>query len=604
MKTFDQTRIRNFSIIAHIDHGKSTLADRILELTGAVSLREMRDQMLDSLDLERERGITIKLTSVTLPYHAEDGHDYVFNLIDTPGHVDFTYEVSRSLAACEGALLVVDASQGVEAQTLANVYLAIDNDLEIVPVINKIDLPVANVEHTKIEIRDRIGLPVEHALAISAKTGLNVKAVLEAIVKYIPAPKGSVDAPLQALIFDSFYDSYRGVIILIRVKQGSVRVGDTIMLMAVGKKYLVTEVGIRTPKEEKKDVLSSGEVGYLAAQIKDIKDVHSGETVTLANRPAAVALPGYRHINPMVYCGLYPVDSKKYADLKDALEKLTLNDAALKFEAENSQALGFGFRCGFLGLLHMNVIQERLEREYGLNLILTAPSVIYKVHLTNGDILELDNPSRLPNPVLIKEIQEPYVLASIMTPKDYVGPVMELCQARRGFHVDLEFFDETRMIVKYELPLSEIIYNFFDRLKSTTKGYASLDYALSEYKTSNLTRMDILLNGEPIDALSTIVYKGNAYDRGSLMVRRLKEIIPRQQFEIPIQAAISGKVIARSNIKAVRKDVLAKCYGGDISRKRKLLEKQKEGKKRMKAIGSVEVPQEAFMTVLSLDDED
>jgi len=603
MDTFKQDRIRNFSIIAHIDHGKSTLADRILELTGAVSAREMRSQLLDSLDLERERGITIKLTAVTLTYKADDGHDYTFNLIDTPGHVDFTYEVSRSLAACEGALLVVDASQGVEAQTLANVYLAIDNDLEIIPVINKIDLPFANVEKAKEEVRDRIGLPVEHAIAISAKTGLNVKAVLEAIVKYVPAPQGSVDAPLKALIFDSFYDSYRGVVILIRVKQGMVKVGDTILLMAVNKRYLVTEVGIQTPKEEKRDALYSGEVGYLAAQIRDIKDVHSGETVTLATNPSPEALPGYRHVNPMVFCGLYPVDSKKYGDLKDALEKLSLNDASLKFEPENSQALGFGFRAGFLGLLHMNVVQERLEREYDLNLILTAPSVIYKIHLNSGEIIDLDNPSKLPNPTLIKEIQEPYVLASIMTPKEYVGAVMELCQARRGIHIDLEFFDDTRMIVKYEVPLSEIIYNFFDRLKSVTKGYASLDYAFAQYRASNLTRMDILLNGEPIDALSTIVHKSNAYDRGSLIVRRLKDIIPRQQFEIPVQAALYGKVIARSNIKAVRKDVLAKCYGGDISRKKKLLEKQKEGKKRMKAIGSVEVPQEAFMTVLSLDDE-
>ena len=603
MKRFEQTRIRNFSIIAHIDHGKSTLADRILELTGTVASRDMREQMLDSLDLERERGITIKLTSVTLKYQAEDGLEYVFNLIDTPGHVDFTYEVSRSLAACEGALLVVDASQGVEAQTLANVYLAIDNDLEIIPVINKIDLPSANVEHAKAEIRDRIGLPVDYAIPISAKTGINIKAVLEAVVKHVPAPKGDVEAPLKALIFDSYYDSYRGVVALVRIKQGYVKVGDMILLMAVNKRYLVTEVGIRTPKEEKRDALYSGEVGYIAAQIKDIKDVHSGETVTLANRPADKPLPGYRHINPMVYCGLYPVDSKKYGDLKDALEKLSLNDGALKYEPENSQALGFGFRCGFLGLLHMNVIQERLEREYDLNLILTAPSVIYKVHMFSGETLNLDNPSQLPNQTLIKEIQEPYVLASIMTPKEYVGAVMELCQARRGIYVDLEFFDETRMIIKYELPLSEIIYNFFDRLKSTTKGYASLDYALSEYRSSNLTKMDILLNGEPIDALSMIVFKGSAYDRGSIIVRKLKDIIPRQQFEIPVQAAIGGKVIARSNIKAVRKDVLAKCYGGDISRKRKLLDKQKEGKKRMKAIGSVEVPQEAFMTVLSLDDE-
>ena len=600
----EQKYIRNFSIIAHIDHGKSTLADRILELTETVSKREMKDQILDSMDLERERGITIKLNAVSLKYHAKDGHDYLFNLIDTPGHVDFSYEVSRSLAACEGCLLVVDATQGVEAQTLANVYLAIDNDLAIVPVINKIDLPSASVENTIDEIERRIGIPCDDACKVSAKTGLGVDQVLEMIVKDIPAPTGDVNAPLQALIFDSFYDSYRGVVINICIKNGSVKVGDTIRLMQTGKEYLVTEVGIRTPKEVKTDILEAGEVGYLAAQIKDIKDVFPGETVTLANNQAANPLPGYRKINPMVFCGLYPVDSKKYLDLKEALEKLSLNDASLVFEAETSQALGFGFRCGFLGLLHMDVVQERLEREYNLDLILTAPSVIYHVYLNKGEMLELDNPSKLPDVTTIKEIQEPYVKAQIMTPKEYVGPVMDLCQKRRGIYVDLEYFDDTRMIIKYELPLSEIVYNFFDKLKSYSKGYASFDYEYSDYRAGNLVKMDILLNGECIDALSIIVNKQDAYQRGSIVTRKLKDIIPRQQFEVPVQAAINGKVIARTDIKAVRKDVLAKCYGGDISRKKKLLEKQKEGKKRMKAVGSVEVPQEAFMSVLSIDDDE
>ncbi len=599
----DQKYIRNFSIIAHIDHGKSTLADRILELTDTISKREMKDQILDSMDLERERGITIKLNAVTIKYHAKDGHDYLFNLIDTPGHVDFSYEVSRSLAACEGCLLVVDATQGVEAQTLANVYLAVDNDLEILPVINKVDLPSAMPDVVMNEIENRIGISCENANLVSAKTGEGVDEVLENIVKYIPAPSGDINAPLQALIFDSFYDSYRGVIVLVRIKNGRVKVGDTIRLMAVNKDYLVTEVGIRTPKELKKNELTSGEVGYIAAQIKDIHDVFPGETITLATNPAKEALPGYQHMNPMVFCGLYPVDSKKFLDLKDALEKLSLNDASLTYEAETSQALGFGFRCGFLGLLHMDVIQERLEREYDLDLILTAPSVIYHVYTTKGEKLILDNPSKLPDLTLIKEIQEPYVKAKIMTPKDYIGPVMELCQDRRGIYVDLEYFDETRTIITYELPLAEIVYNFFDKLKSYTKGYASFDYEYSSYKAGNLAKMDIMLNGEVIDALSTIVYRGSAYERGSVVVRKLKEIIPRQQFEVPVQAAINGKVIARADIKAVRKDVLAKCYGGDISRKRKLLEKQKEGKKRMKAIGSVEVPQEAFMSVLSIDEE-
>ena len=600
----EQKYIRNFSIIAHIDHGKSTLADRILEMTETVSKREMKEQLLDSMDLERERGITIKLNAVTLKYHALDGNDYLFNLIDTPGHVDFSYEVSRSLAACEGCLLVVDATQGVEAQTLANVYLAIDNDLAIIPVINKIDLPSASVDNAIKEIEGRIGIPCDDACKVSAKTGLGVDTVLEMIVKDIPAPNGDINGPLQALIFDSFYDSYRGVVVNIRVKNGVVKVGDTIKLMQTNKEYLVTEVGIRTPKEVKTNCLSAGEVGYLAAQIKDIKDVFPGETITLANNPSLKPLPGYRKINPMVFCGLYPVDSKKYLDLKDALEKLTLNDASLVFEAETSQALGFGFRCGFLGLLHMDVIQERLEREYNIDLILTAPSVIYHVYLNNGTMIELDNPSKLPEITLIKEIQEPYVKAQIMTPKEYVGPVMDLCQKRRGIYVDLEYFDDTRMIIKYELPLSEIVYNFFDKLKSYSKGYASFDYEYSDYRAGNLVKMDILLNGECIDALSIIVNKADAYQRGSLVTRKLKDIIPRQQFEVPVQAAINGKVIARTDIKAVRKDVLAKCYGGDISRKKKLLEKQKEGKKRMKAVGSVEVPQEAFMSVLSIDDED
>lgn len=600
----EQKYIRNFSIIAHIDHGKSTLADRLLEKTGTIEKRLMKDQLLDSMDLERERGITIKLNAVTLHYQALDGQEYILNLIDTPGHVDFTYEVSRSLAACEGALLVVDASQGVEAQTLANVYLAVDNNLEIVPIINKIDLPSADPEHVKQEIETRIGIPCDDAVSISAKTGFGIDEVLEKIIHAIPAPSGDVNAPLKALIFDSFYDSYRGVVALIRVKEGTVKVGDSIYFMASGKQYVVTELGIRTPQEEKREQLSAGEVGYIAAQIKDIHDVHPGETITHAERKASTPLPGYRKMNPMVYCGLYPVDSKRYEDLKDALAKLCLNDASLHYEPETSQALGFGFRCGFLGLLHMDVVQERLEREYHLDLILTAPSVIYHVYLTDGSMIALDNPSHLPDLTLVKEIQEPYVKADIMTPKEYVGPLMELCQERRGIYLDLEYFDDSRMILKYELPLSEIVYNFFDKLKSYSKGYASFDYQFSEYRVSNLAKMDILLNGNPIDALSLIVYKPNAYARGSIIVRKLKDIIPRQQFEVPVQAVVNGKVIARSDIKAMRKDVLAKCYGGDITRKKKLLEKQKEGKKRMKAIGSVEVPQEAFMAVLSVDEEE
>lgn len=601
---YDQKRIRNFSVIAHIDHGKSTLCDRILELTDTIQKREMKAQILDNMDLERERGITIKLNAVTLEYKADDGETYIFNLIDTPGHVDFTYEVSRSLAACEGAILIVDATQGVEAQTLANMYLAIDNNLEVIPVINKIDLASARVDAARDEITSKIGLDGDTAIPVSAKTGAGVKEILERVVTDIPAPSGNNEAPLKALIFDSYYDSYRGVVVLIRVKEGHVSVGDSIHLMKSGVDFVVTELGIRTPKEVKADALYCGEVGYLCAQIKDIKEVHVGDTITLTNEPALLPLPGYKRINPMVYCGIYPTESKKYGDLKDALEKLSLNDASLKFEPETSQALGFGFRCGFLGLLHMDVIQERLEREFDLDLILTAPSVIYKIYLTDGSVIDLDNPSKMPDLTTVKMIEEPYVKAEIMMPKDYVGTVMQLCQDRRGIYKNLEFFDDTRMVLTYEIPLSEIIYNFFDKLKSFTKGYASLDYELLDYKEGNLTKMDILLNGDVVDALSTIVYKPFAFQRGLKLVSKLKEVIPKQQFEIPVQAAINGKIIARADIKAVRKDVLAKCYGGDITRKKKLLEKQKEGKKRMKAIGSVEVPQEAFMSLLSIDDED
>ncbi len=599
-----QDYIRNFSIIAHIDHGKSTLADRILELTETISSREMKEQYLDSMDLERERGITIKLNAVTLLYKANDGKDYTFNLIDTPGHVDFSYEVSRSLASCEGALLVIDATQGVEAQTLANVYLAVDNDLYIVPIINKIDLPSADINHVSKEINERIGLGNEDLCLVSSKTGEGVKDVLEMIVKKIPAPKGDINSPLKALIFDSYFDPYRGVIVSIRIKEGKVKVGDTIRFMSNDKEYLVTELGIRTPKEIKRDELSVGEVGYLAAQIKNIKDVFIGDTITNTDNPASEVLPGYRKMLPMVYSGIYPVDSKHYNDLKDALDKLSLNDSSLVYEPETSQALGFGFRVGFLGLLHMDVIEERLEREYNINLILTSPSVIYRVHLTSGEVIELDNPSKMPHMSKVKAIEEPYVKAKIMTPKEYLGGIMELCQKRRGIHIDLEYFDETRMIIYYELPLSEIIFNFFDKLKSISKGYASFDYELSEYKVNNLVKMDIMLNGEVVDALSTIVFKDSAYHRGIAICRKLKNVIPRQQFEVPIQAAINGKIIARTDIKAMRKDVLAKCYGGDITRKKKLLEKQKEGKKRLKAVGSIEVPQEAFMSVLSYDEDE
>lgn len=601
---FNQSHIRNFSVIAHIDHGKSTLCDRILEETGAVEKRNLSQQMLDSMPLEQERGITIKLNAVTVTYKAKNGEEYIFNLIDTPGHVDFTYEVSRSLAACEGALLLVDATQGVQAQTLANAYLAIDNDLMILPVVNKIDLPSSDVPNAEKEIEEKLGLSTADISLVSAKTGQGVPEMLERVVELIPAPDGDPNAPLKALIFDSYYDSYRGVVVLIRIKEGTVKVGDEILLMQSGKKYTVTELGIRTPKELPVAELDSGEVGYLCATIKNIKDVFPGETVTLASNPSEKPLPGYRKINPMVYCGLYPVDSQKYNDLKEALAKLSLNDSSLTYEPESSEALGFGFRVGFLGLLHMDVIQERLEREYNLNLILTAPSVKYRINLSDGTSKMIDNPSEMPDASKIKSIEEPFVDAEIMTPKEFVGPIMQLCQERRGIYQDLIYFDDTRQVVKYSLPLSEIIFNFFDKLKSISKGYASLDYQVEGYHPSELSKMDILLNGDKIDALSCIVYRPFAYDRGIKIVSRLKEIIPKQQFEVPVQAAIGGKVIARSTIKSVRKDVLAKCYGGDISRKKKLLEKQKEGKKRMKQIGSVEVPQEAFMAVLSLDDEE
>ena len=600
----DQKYIRNFSIIAHIDHGKSTLADRILEITDTVEQREMKEQLLDTMDLERERGITIKLNAVQLKYKAEDGQDYIFHLIDTPGHVDFTYEVSRSLAACEGAVLVVDAAQGIEAQTLANVYLALDNDLEIIPVINKIDLPSAQTDVVRKEIEDVIGLDASDAPLISAKNGLNIKDVLEAVVRNVPAPSGDPHAPLQALVFDSLYDAYRGVIAYVRVKEGTLRVGDHIRFMASGAEYEVLEVGIRNPKEVKKDVLECGEVGWVCGSIKSIKDVRVGDTITHADHPAKEALYGYREMNPMVYCGLYPIDSSKYNDLRDALEKLQLNDASLQFEAETSQALGFGFRCGFLGLLHMDVIQERIEREYRIDLIATAPSVVYHAYLTDGSVLSIDNPSLLPDVQKIDHIEEPFVRASIMTPNDYVGPIMELCQRKRGNYKDMVYIDEGRMNVIYELPLGEIVFDFFDKLKSCTKGYASLDYELIGYQTNKLAKMDILLNGEIVDALSSIVHREFAYPRGRAICEKLKKLIPKQQFEIPIQAAINGKIVARADIKSLRKNVLAKCYGGDISRKKKLLEKQKEGKKRMKSVGSVEVPQEAFMAVLSMDDDD
>ncbi|WP_346207414.1 translation elongation factor 4 [Caldifermentibacillus hisashii] len=598
-----QERIRNFSIIAHIDHGKSTLADRILEKTNTVAEREMKDQLLDSMDLERERGITIKLNAVELTYKANDGEEYIFHLIDTPGHVDFTYEVSRSLAACEGAVLVVDAAQGIEAQTLANVYLAIDNDLEILPVINKIDLPSAEPERVRQEIENVIGLDASEAVLASAKAGIGIEEILEQVVEKIPAPIGDPDAPLQALIFDSVYDPYRGVIALIRIVEGSVKVGDKIKMMSTGKEFEVTELGVNSPKPVKRDELTVGDVGYLTASIKHVGDTRVGDTITSAVNPAKEPLPGYRKMNPMVFCGMYPIDTAKYNDLRDALEKLQLNDAALQFEPETSQALGFGFRCGFLGLLHMEIIQERIEREFKIDLITTAPSVIYHVQLTDGASIQVDNPSNMPDPQKIERIEEPYVKASIMAPNDYVGAIMELCQNKRGIFIDMQYLDETRVTITYEIPLSEIVYDFFDQLKSSTKGYASFDYELIGYKPSKLVKMDILLNGERVDALSFIVHRDSAYDRGRVIVEKLKELIPRQQFEVPVQAAIGTKIIARSTIKAMRKNVLAKCYGGDISRKRKLLEKQKEGKKRMKQVGSVEIPQEAFMAVLKIDDK-
>lgn len=599
----DQKHIRNFCIISHIDHGKSTLADRILEMTDTVQQRDMKSQLLDDMDLERERGITIKLNAVQLSYTAKNGEEYLFNLIDTPGHVDFSYEVSRSLAACEGAILVVDATQGVQAQTLANTYLALDNDLEIIPVINKVDMNNAQPEVTKEEIENIIGLDCSDAPLISARSGLNVDQVLEQIVEKIPCPNGDKDAPLQALVFDSFYDPYRGVIALVRIREGELKVGDKIRFMETGAEYEVLEAGIRNPKEVKVNKLINGDVGWFAASMKDIHEVLVGDTVTNADRPCEKPLEGYRKMNPMVYCGLYPSDAAKYQDLHDALDKLQLNDASLQYEPETSQALGFGFRCGFLGLLHMDVIQERLEREYNLDLIATAPSVIYHVYLSDGTMIEIDNPAKMPDASSIDHVEEPYVKASIMVPDQFIGAVMELCQGKRGIYQTMEVIDAGRNTIIYEMPLSEIIFDFFDRLKSSSKGYASLDYELIGYRKDDLVRMDILLNGEAVDALSVIIHRSESYRRGSEITSKLKNLIPKQQFEIPVQAALGGKIIARTNIKSLRKNVLAKCYGGDISRKKKLLEKQKEGKKRMKAVGSVVIPQEAFMAVLSMDDD-
>ncbi len=601
--TNKQRNVRNFSIIAHIDHGKSTLADRILERTKALTQREMKEQFLDAMDLERERGITIKLNAVQLEYEAKNGENYLFHLIDTPGHVDFTYEVSRSLAACEGAILVVDAAQGIEAQTLANVYLALDNDLEIIPVINKIDLPSADPDRVKKEIEDVIGIDAEDAILASAKDGIGIDEILERIVSDIPPPEGNESEPTKALIFDSLYDSYRGVVAYVCIKEGSLKVGDKIKMMQTEKEYEVTELGVFNPSPVSKDQLTVGDVGYLTASIKNVGDTRVGDTITLAENPAAEPLPGYRKLNPMVFCGLYPVDAGDYNDLREALERLELNDASLQYEAETSQALGFGFRCGFLGLLHMEIIQERIEREFNIDLITTAPSVVYEVEKTDGDVIEIENPSLMPDPQEIQEIREPYVKASIMVPNDYVGAVMEICQKKRGNYLDMQYLDETRVNIVYDIPLSEIVYDFFDQLKSHTKGYASFDYELVGYKPSKLVKMDILLNGETIDALSFIVHRDFSFNRGKAITERLKKIIPRQQFEVPVQAAIGNKIVARTTIKAMRKNVLSKCYGGDVSRKRKLLEKQKEGKKRMKMVGKVEVPQEAFMSVLEMDDD-
>lgn len=597
----DQQHIRNFSIIAHIDHGKSTLADRLIEYTGTLTKREMEEQILDSMDLERERGITIKAQAVRSIYTARDGQEYMLNFIDTPGHVDFTYEVSRALAACEGALLVIDATQGIEAQTLANVYLALDNDLEIIPVINKIDLPSADPERVKHEIEDVIGIDASEAVLTSAKTGIGIEDVLEAIVAKIPAPKGDAQKPLKALVFDSKFDAYKGVVLYFRVIDGRVRKGMKIRMMATGAEFEVTEVGVFKPNPVIVDELDAGQVGFLAAAIKNVKDARVGDTITDASNPADEALPGYRKATPMVYCGLYPVENSDYDNLRDALEKLQLNDASLVFEPETSVALGFGFRCGFLGLLHMDVIKERLEREYNLALITTAPNVIYEVFRTNGDVELVDNPSNFPDPTVIDHVEEPYVNATIIVPKDYVGAVMELSQEKRGEYENMTYLDETRVMIHYALPLSEIIFDYFDRLKSATRGYASLDYELAGYRASDLVKVDILLNGDPVDALSAIVHREKSTVRGRQLVEKLRSLIPRQMFEIPVQAAIGNKIIARENVRALRKDVLAKCYGGDISRKRKLLEKQKEGKKRMKQVGSVELPQEAFMAILKMD---